>query len=66
MLGFEYKNVYKDVFIGGHKRSAMVENRNKFSIKIEELKSYMVEFEKDCKIKLKIYLSNCAVGGSNQ
>lgn len=32
---------------------------------MEELKSYMVEFEKDGAIKNKIYLSDCVVEGKN-
>lgn len=33
---------------------------------MEDLKLYIVEFEEDSKMKPKIYLSDCAVGGSNQ
>ena len=33
--------------------------------RIEDLKSYIVEFEEDGKMKPKIYPSGCTIGGSN-
>lgn len=56
----------KDVFIDGHERSDVVEDRNNFLKKMEELKPYMVEFEEDGAMKAKTYPSDCAVGGSNR
>ena len=55
----------KDVFIDGHKRLDVVEDRNNFLTKIEDLKLYMVEFEEDGKMKPKDYPSDCAVGGND-
>lgn len=37
-----------------------------FFKKIEELKSYIVEFDKNSAIKPKVYPSNCTVRGNNQ
>lgn len=65
-LGYEYKDVRKDVFIDGHERSDVVEDRNNFLKKMEELKPYMVEFEEDGAMKAKTYPSDCAVGGPNR
>ena len=65
-LVYEYKDVRKDVFINGHKRSDVVEDCKNFLKKMEELKPYMVEFEEDGAIKAKTYPSDCAVEGPNQ
>ena len=63
-LGLEYKDVCKDIFIDRHERSDVVEDRNNFLIKMEDLKPYMVEFEENDKMKPKDYLSDCAVEGN--
>lgn len=65
-LGYVYKNVRKDVFIDGHERPDVVEDRNKFLQKMEELKPYLVEFKKDGTMKEKIYPSDCAVDGEER
>ena len=52
-LEFIYKEVCKDMFIDSHKRSDVVEDRNHFLTKIEELKLYIVEFNKDGAMKAK-------------
>lgn len=44
----------------------MVEYHIHFLKKIEELKPYMVEFNKDGTMKPKVYLSDCAVESKNQ
>lgn len=62
-LGYEYKNVRKNVFIDGHERSDVIEDRNNFLKKMEELKPYMIEFEEDGAMKAKTYPSDCEVGG---
>lgn len=43
-----------------------MEDCKKFIKKIKKLKLYMIEFKKDGAIKDKIYLLNCAIGGSNR
>ena len=58
-----YKELRKDVFVDGHKQLDMAEDRNRFLTKIEELKSYMVEFNEDDVMKAKDYLVDCVVGG---
>ncbi len=62
-LGYEYKDVRKDVFVDGHERSDVVEGCKNFLTKIEELKPYVVEFEEDGTMKPKAYPFDCAVGG---
>ncbi len=42
----------------------MIEDRNNFLTRIEDLKPYMVKFEEDDKMKPKIYPSDCTVRGS--
>ncbi len=44
----------------------MVEDRNNFLKKMEDLKPYIVEFEKDGKMKPKVYSSDCTVGGNDR
>ena len=65
-LGFEYKDVKKDVFIDGHERPDVIEDRKKFLEKMEELKQYLVEFNEDNTMKKKNYPANYAVGSSDR
>ncbi len=65
-LGYVYKNVRKDVFVDGHERSDIVEDRAKFLKKMEELKPYIVEFFEDGTMKPKVYPFDCALGGENR
>lgn len=64
-LRYEYKNVYKDLFINENERPDVVEDCNVFLEKIEQLKPYMVEFDKNKAMKPKVSTSNCAVGDNN-
>lgn len=64
-LGYEYKNVCKDVFVDRHERSDVMEDRKKFLKKMKELKLYMVEFEENGIIKPKVCPSDCVIGGNN-
>ena len=61
-----YKEVCKDMFIDGHEQPDVVEDRNRFLVKIEELKPYMVEFNEDGLIKAKDYLVDGTVGGEER
>lgn len=63
-LGFVYKEICKDGFINGHKQSNMIKNHNCFLTKIEKLKPYIVEFNKDGVMKAKNYLVDCIVRGN--
>lgn len=65
-LGFEYKDVKKDVFVDGHERSDVIEDCKRFLEKMEELKPYLVEFNEDGTMKEKDYPANCAVGGCDR
>lgn len=65
-LGYKYKDIHKDVFIDEHERPDVVEDCEVFLEKIEELKSYMVEFDENSAMKPKVYPSDCAVEGNNQ
>lgn len=48
-----------------HEKSNIEEDWNNFLRKIEELKSYMVEFFEDNAIKPKVYFSNCIIRNKN-
>lgn len=65
-LGYVYKDVRKDVFVDGHERPDVVEDRANFLRKMEELKPYIVEFDQDGAMKPKVYPSDCAVGGEDR
>ena len=65
-LVYEYKNVHKDVFIDGHKRSDVVKDRKVFLEKMEELKPYMVKFDENGAMKPKVYPLNYVLGGNNR
>lgn len=54
------------MFVDRHKEFDIVEDRSNFLKKMEELKSYMVEFNKNSNIKPKIYPPNCTVESENQ
>lgn len=56
----------KDVFVDGHERSDVIENRKKFLNKMEDLKPYLVEFNKDGMMKDKTYPPDYAVGGEDR
>ncbi len=54
------------MFIHGHEKSNVVEDRKVFLEKIEKLKPYLVKFDENGTIKPKVYLSNCKVKGNNR
>lgn len=55
-LRYKYEDIYEDVFIDGYKQSDAVEDRNVILAKMEELKPYLMEFNKNDEMKLKVYL----------
>lgn len=65
-LGYEYKDVRKDVLIDGHERPDVVEDRANFLKVMEDLKPDMVEFEEDGTMKAKVYPDDCVVEGQNR
>lgn len=60
-LGYKYKDLYKDIFVNGHEQSNIVNNCKNFLKKIEEFKPYVMKFEKDDIMKLKVYPSSCII-----
>ena len=65
-LGFEYKEVKKDVFADGHKHPDVVEDCKHFLNRMKDFEPYLVEFEADGAMKPKTYSLDCAVGGNKQ
>lgn len=65
-LGFEYKEVKKDVFVDGHECPDVVENRKYFLKRMKDLELYSVEFEADGTMKPKTYPFDCTVGGNKR
>lgn len=65
-LGFEYKDVKKDVFVDGHERPDVIEDREQFLKTKKELEPYLVEFEEDGTMKAKNYPLDCEVGGEER
>lgn len=61
-LGFEYKDIKKDVFVDRHKRRNVVKDHERFLKIMGELKSYIVGFNEDDIMKNKKYLLDCVVG----
>ena len=61
-LGFEYKDVKKDVFVDGHEWSDVIEDCKRFLKKIEDLKPYLVEFNENGTMRDKTYPPDYAVG----
>lgn len=45
-LGYEYKNLHKDIFVNEHEQFDIVEDCKNF-LKMEQLKPYMVELEEN-------------------
>ena len=58
------KDVKKDVFIDGHERPDVVEDREQFLKTMKELELFLVEFKEDGTMKAKNYPSDCKVGGN--
>lgn len=52
----------KDVFIDGYEQPDVLEDQNCFLTKMEKLKPYMVEFNKDGAMKAKDFPVDCIVG----
>lgn len=53
------------MFIDTNKFSNIVKNWNNFLIRMENLKSYIIKFEKNDKMKLKINLFDCTIRKNN-
>lgn len=64
-LGYENKNICKNIFVDRHKQCDIVKDYKNFFKKIKELKSYIIKFEENKIMKLKIYPFNCIFGRDN-
>lgn len=64
-LEYRDKNIYKDLFIDKYEKFDIIKNYEEFIKKIEELKSYIIEFEEKDIINNKIYLPDYVVSGKN-
>ncbi len=62
-LGFEYKDVKKDVFVAGHERPDVVKDREEFLQTMRDLELCLVEFNPDGTMKPKQYPDDCFVEG---
>ncbi len=56
-----YKDVRKDVSVDEHERPDVVKDRTNFLKKMEELKPFLVEINKDGTMRSKVYPPNCVV-----
>ena len=63
---YNYKNLHKDIFIDKYKQWNIIENYKIFLNKIEKLKSYIIEFDKNNIIKPKFYLLNYTIKSHNK
>lgn len=52
------KNICKDIFVDRYEQVDIVKDYKYFLTKIEELKPYMIEFDKFSIIKPKVYYSS--------
>jgi hypothetical protein len=65
-LGYRYRSVGKDVFVDGHERPDVVEDREFFLKTLEELEPYLVQFDENGKILDKLWPKDCQVGGDDR
>lgn len=64
-LGYEYKDVRKDVFVNENEQENIIEIRKNFLKRIKGLKPYKVEFNENGIMKLKGYPPDYTVGRDN-
>lgn len=55
----------KDKFVDDYKQSDVIKDHINFLRKMEKLKFYMIEFNKNSIVKSKVYPSDFAVGREN-
>lgn len=65
-LGYKYWHVDKNVFVDGHERPNVVEDRKHFLKVMEEMEPYLVRFDQEGKMISKIYPSDCEMGGNER
>jgi hypothetical protein len=64
-LGFNWRDIKKGVYFDGHEREDVIEYRNNFVNRLEELWPYVVEFNDDGSMKDKTYPENYVVGSED-
>jgi len=62
-LGFHWTDVQKGVYIDSHERRHVTEDGVRFLEQLEGLVPYLVEFDEFGRIKPKVYLRGCDIGG---
>jgi len=62
-LGFSWEEVRKGVYVDGHERPDVIQDRAQFLNQLENLQPYLVEFDNEGNIKAKTYPRSCIVGG---
>lgn len=65
-LGYRYTDIKKGVFLDGHERPDVVQDRHYFLTELEKLSPYLVEFREDGSMVSKQYPADCAVNGPNR
>ena len=60
-LGFSWKDVKKSVFLDGHEREDVIEDRHRFLQIMKDYAPYIVDFKADGSMEEKKYPSDCAV-----
>ena len=65
-LGFSWKDVKKGVFLDGHEREDVMEDRHKFLQIMKNYALYIVDFKADGSMEEKEYPLDCAVGGPDR
>ena len=65
-LGYSFRNVKKDVFVDGHERPDVIEDRVRFLKIMENLDPYTVEFKENGTIKSKSFPEDCQIGEENR
>lgn len=60
-LGYIYRDIKKDVFVNGHERANVVEDRKAFLKIMLDLEPYLVEFDSKGNMKDKVYPHDCQV-----
>lgn len=61
-LVYIYRDIKKDVFVNGHERANVVEDRKAFLKIMLDLEPYLVEFDSKGNMKDKVYPYDCQIG----
>lgn len=61
-LGYKDKDIRKDIFIDKYKEANIIKDHKNFLKRLEKLKLYILEFDKNSTMKSKIHPINCTRG----